>query len=159
MKYKKVFTHPLYLLASGFGSGLSPRAPGTVGTVAAIPIYLLIAGFQPLIYAGIVVVALVLGVLVCGWVARDMQVKDPAAIVWDEFVGLWVALFMLPDGWYWLIVGFSLFRFFDILKPWPVGFLDQELPGGMGIMMDDVAAGLYSLLVLQLTAYLISIVL
>ncbi len=157
--YKKVFTHPLYFFAFGFGSGLSPKAPGTVGTIAAIPLYIILAGFHPWIYAGIVVAALVLGVLACDWVARDMAVKDPAAIVWDEFVGLWIALFMLPDGWYWLITGFLLFRFFDILKPWPVSFLDRELSGGLGIMMDDVAAGFYSLLVLQVTAYLIRVVL
>jgi len=156
---KKVFTHPLYFFAFGFGSGLSPKAPGTVGTIAAIPPYLILAGLHPWVYAGFVVVALLLGVLVCDWVARDMAVQDPAAIVWDEFVGLWITLFMLPDGWYWLIAGFLLFRFFDILKPWPISFLDRELTGGLGIMMDDVAAGFYSLLVLQITAYLISVVL
>jgi len=133
--------------------------PGTVGTIAAIPIYIILAGFHPWIYAGIVVASLVLGVLACDWVARDMADKDPAAIVWDEFVGLWIALFMLPDGWHWLLAGFLLFRFFDILKPWPVSFLDRELQGGLGIMMDDVAAGLYSLLVLQLTAYLMRVML
>jgi len=157
--YKKVFTHPLYFIAFGFGSGLSPKAPGTAGTVAAIPLYFILAGLQPWIYAGIVMAALGIGVLLCGWVARDMEVKDPAAIVWDEFVGLMIALFMLPDGWYWLIAGFLLFRIFDILKPWPISFLDRELTGGLGIMMDDVAAGLYSLLVLQATAYLIGVAL
>lgn len=157
--YKKVFTHPLYLIAFGFGSGLSPKAPGTVGTIAAIPLYLLLADLQPWIYAGIVLAALAIGILICDWVARDMAVKDPAAIVWDEFVGLMIALFMLPAGWYWLLAGFLLFRFFDILKPWPVNYLDQKLAGGLGIMMDDVAAGLYSLLVLQAAAYLIRVVL
>ena len=82
-----------------------------------------------------------------------MQVQDPASIVWDEFVGLWIALFLLPAGWYWLVFGFGLFRFFDILKPWPIGWLDKNLKGGLGIMMDDVAAGLLSLIILQATAY------
>jgi phosphatidylglycerophosphatase A len=155
---KKVFTHPLYFVSFGFGSGLTPKAPGTAGTLAAIPFYLLLAGLHPGFYAGFVLAALVFGILACGWVARDMGVKDPAAIVWDEFVGLWIALFMLPKGWIWLLAGFALFRVFDILKPWPVSFLDRELPGGAGIMMDDVAAGLYSLLVLQAAAYWIRIV-
>ena len=78
-----------------------------------------------------------------------MAVKDPGAIVWDEFVGLWIALAWLPDRWLWLVAGFALFRFFDILKPWPVSYLDRNVGGGLGIMLDDVAAGLYALLVIQ----------
>ncbi len=149
----KVFSHPLYFLAFGFGSGLARKAPGTFGTIAAIPVYLLMATLSPVYYLAIVVVALVAGVALCDWVANDMAIKDPAAIVWDEFVGLWIALFMLPDGWYWVIAGFVLFRFFDILKPWPVSFFDRELSGGLGIMMDDVAAGLISFCILQVAAY------
>ena len=151
--YKKAFTHPIYFVSFGFGSGLFPKAPGTFGTIAAIPLYLLLAELDPLRYAGAVGVALVAGIFICGWVALDMKAKDPAAIVWDEFVGLWIALFMIPAGWYWLMAGFLLFRFFDILKPWPVSFFDKKVAGGLGIMMDDVAAGLYSLLLLQLAAY------
>ena len=151
--YKKAFTNPIYFLAFGFGSGLFHRAPGTFGTIAAIPFYLMLAELDPLLYAGVVAVALIAGIFICGWVALDMKAKDPSAIVLDEFVGLWIALFMIPTGWYWLLAGFLLFRFFDILKPWPVSFFDQKLAGGLGIMMDDVAAGLYSLLLLQLAAY------
>ena len=81
-----------------------------------------------------------------------MQVKDPACIVFDEFVGVWVTLFMLPVGWYWPFIGFILFRLFDILKPWPVSWLDQRLPGGWGIMLDDVAAGFFSLIIIQALA-------
>ncbi|MFP6805984.1 MAG: phosphatidylglycerophosphatase A [Pseudomonadales bacterium] len=153
VEVKRVFTHPLYFLALGFGSGLSKKAPGTMGTLVAVPLYLLIANLGPVLYSLVVLLALIAGIFICDWVARDMAVKDPGAIVWDEFVGLWIALFMLPEGWYWLLVGFLLFRFFDILKPWPVSYLDRELAGGMGIMMDDVAAGIYSLIILQLVAY------
>ena len=154
---KRVFTHPLYFAAFGFGSGLSPKAPGTAGTIAAVPLYLLIAGLHPGIYAAVVFIAFVAGVAICDWVARDMAVKDPGAIVWDEFVGLWIALFMLPNGWYWLLFGFLLFRIFDILKPWPVSYFDRELAGGLGIMLDDVAAGFYSLIVLQISAYVVGL--
>ena len=153
VEVKRVFTHPLDFLALGFGSGLSKKAPGTMGTLVAVPLYLLIANLGPVLYSLVVLLALIAGIFICDWVARDMAVKDPGAIVWDEFVGLWIALFMLPEGWYWLLVGFLLFRFFDILKPWPVSYLDRELAGGMGIMMDDVAAGIYSLIILQLVAY------
>ncbi len=149
---KKVFTNPRYFLALGFGSGLVPRAPGTFGTLAAIPFYLILAELPVLYYAGVVIVALAVGIIVCGSVAQELAVKDPAIIVWDEFVGLWIALFMLPEGWIWLLIGFAVFRFFDILKPWPVNYFDEKLSGGAGIMLDDVAAGLYTLLVIQLAA-------
>ena len=79
-----------------------------------------------------------------------MQIKDPGCIVWDEFVGLWITLLFLPEGLYWLLVGFVLFRLFDIVKPWPVSWLDRNLSGGLGIMADDVAAGLMALASLQL---------
>jgi phosphatidylglycerophosphatase A len=153
----KVFTNPLYFVAFGFGSGLAPKAPGTFGTIAALPIFLLLTNLHPAIYAVIVLVALGAGIFICESVAADMEIKDPSAIVWDEFVGLWITLFMLPSGWYWLVAGFILFRFFDILKPWPVSYFDRELKGGVGIMMDDVAAGLYSLGILQFTAYAIEV--
>ncbi len=144
------FTHPLYFLALGFGSGLSRWMPGTVGTVAAIPVYLLFAPLGMWWHLGITIVAFVAGIWICDWVAKHMQIKDPGCIVWDEFVGLWIALLFLPEGLYWLLVGFVLFRLFDIVKPWPVSWLDRNLSGGLGIMADDVAAGLMALVSLQL---------
>ncbi|MFT5101937.1 MAG: phosphatidylglycerophosphatase A, partial [Planctomycetaceae bacterium] len=140
-------------LALGFGSGLSRWMPGTAGTVMAVPVYWL---FQPLglwWHLGIISVSLVAGIYLCDWVARDMKIKDPGCIVWDEFVGLWITLILCPVGWYWLLLGFLLFRFFDILKPWPVSWLDRNLAGGLGIMLDDVAAGIYALICLQLAYY------
>lgn len=148
-RLKKTFTNPFYFIALGFGSGLSRWMPGTTGSLAAIPVYLL---FQPLDIEWqllIIVIAFALGVFICDWVAKDMAVKDPGCIVWDEFVGLWITYLMLPPGWIWLVVGFLLFRLFDIWKPWPVSWLDRQLSGGLGIMADDVAAGLYALLFLQ----------
>ncbi|MFT5102064.1 MAG: phosphatidylglycerophosphatase A [Planctomycetaceae bacterium] len=147
---RKTFTNPLYFLALGFGSGLSRWMPGTAGTVMAVPVYWL---FQPLglwWHLGIIGVSLVAGIYLCDWVARDMKIKDPGCIVWDEFVGLWITLILCPVGWYWLLLGFLLFRLFDILKPWPVSWLDRNLAGGLGIMLDDVAAGVYALICLQL---------
>jgi phosphatidylglycerophosphatase A len=152
---RQVFTDPRYLLALGFGSGLSPKAPGTIGTIAAIPFFLLLNQLDPIVYAVLVIVAFAGGVFVCDWVANQMDLEDPGPVVFDEFVGLWVALFLLPNGWYWVIVGFLLFRFFDILKPWPVNWLDRNLKGGLGIMADDVAAGVYSLAVLQFVAFVL----
>lgn len=147
---RKVFSDPRYLLAYGFGSGLLPRMPGTFGTIAAVPFYLLLAQLHFAAYVVAVVLLFGLGVYVCDRVARELNQQDPGAIVFDEFVGLWIALFLLPTGWYWLLTGIVLFRIFDILKPWPVGWLDRNLKGGLGIMADDVAAGVYAFACLQL---------
>jgi len=152
----KVFTNPWHLLATGFGSGLAPRAPGTVGSVVAVALWLPLQLLAVPVYAVVVVCATVFGIWLCDRVAREMQVKDPACIVFDEFVGVWIALFMLPAGWLWVVMGFAAFRFFDILKPWPVGWLDRNLVGGWGIMLDDVAAGLMSLVLVQLLALLLA---
>ena len=149
----KTFTNPWYFLALGFGSGLAPKAPGTFGTLAAIPVYLLLVQFGDLGYAVFVIAAAIFGCWLCQIVADDMRVKDPASIVWDEFVGLWITLFMLPSGIHWIIIGFMLFRFFDIVKPWPIGWIDKHVKGGVGVMVDDVVAGLISFCLIQLLAY------
>tara|TARA_E500000331_G_scaffold356323_1_gene414290 strand:- start:2847 stop:3164 length:318 start_codon:yes stop_codon:yes gene_type:complete len=93
-----------------------------------------------------------LGVYICGVAANRLDVKDPGAIVWDEFVGMWIALIIAPEGWSYLVLAFLLFRLFDIFKPWPVDYLDRNIEGGLGVMMDDVAAGIYALAVLQIIA-------
>ena len=142
---REVFSDPVYCLALGLGSGLAPRAPGTVGTLAAVPFFLLLAQLPLLIYLGVVAVSFGAGVLICDRAAKRMGVKDPSAVVWDEFVGLWIALSMLPREWPYVVAGFLAFRFFDILKPWPVSVLDREIGGGLGIMADDAAAGIMAL--------------
>jgi phosphatidylglycerophosphatase A len=152
-KAYRTFTNPWYFLALGFGSGLSRWMPGTAGTLAAIPVYILFAPLGPWWHLGITTAAFVAGIYLCDWVARDMKIKDPGCIVWDEFVGLWITYWFLPDGMVWLLIGFLLFRLFDILKPWPVSWLDRNLTGGLGIMVDDVAAGLMALATLQLAHF------
>ncbi|MFV0278205.1 MAG: phosphatidylglycerophosphatase A [Parahaliea sp.] len=136
------FRNPVQFLAFGFGSGLSPRAPGTVGTLVAVPLYLLLAPLSLAVYSAIVVAAFVLGVFLCGHASRQLGVHDHGGIVWDEFVGYWIAMWAAPQGWLWVVLGFVLFRLFDILKPWPIGWLDRRVHGGLGIMIDDVVAGL-----------------
>lgn len=151
--------NPFHLLAFGFGSGLAPKAPGTFGTIAALPVWWLLLDGMPLLpYLGILVAGLALGVVVCEITSRDMGVHDHGGIVWDEWIGLWIALTALPamDGHnWWALYGFALFRFFDILKPWPINWLDQRVKGGFGIMIDDVLAGVMAFVVLQLTALVI----
>ena len=130
------------MLAFGFGSGLSPKAPGTMGTLAAIPLWWLLAQLPLSTYLVVVLVAAVAGILICGRAADRLGVHDHGGIVWDEFVGFWIAMAALPVTWQSLILGFVLFRLFDILKPWPISWLDRRVSGGFGIMIDDVIAGL-----------------
>ena len=146
----KILSHPVHCLAFGFGSGLAPRAPGTFGTLAAIPLYLLLAQLPLEGYAAAVLAGFLVGVYLCGKTASDLGVHDHPGIVWDEFVGFWIAMIAAPPGWPWLLVGFALFRLFDIWKPWPIRRIDTGVRGGLGIMLDDVLAGIYALVVIQL---------
>ena len=150
----QVLRDPILLLAHGLGSGLAPKAPGTFGTLAAILPWLLLAQLPMPFYWGMVLLAAVVGIWLCDVAAKRMQCDDPGSIVWDEWVGLWIALAGLPLEWPWIVVGFLLFRFFDILKPWPVGWLDRRYHGGLGIMLDDIAAGAMAAVLLQLALWL-----
>ena len=154
---REVFTHPIHFLAYGFGAGLSPKAPGTMGTVAAIPIYLLLAWAGPLVYYPSLAVALVAGVFICGYTAKRMGVEDPGPVVWDEVVGYLITMAGLPFGIGWMLAGFLIFRLFDIWKPWPIGWLDRNVKGGLGIMLDDVVAAVISCAILNLSVYLLKL--
>lgn len=140
-------------LAFGFGSGLAPKAPGTFGTLVAVPLAVLLKDLPMAAYGAVLLAALLLGAFVCERVGRRLGVTDHGAMVWDEFVGYWVAVALVPAHWTWLLAGFVLFRVFDILKPWPVKALERRLPGGWGVMLDDVAAGLMTLAILWLAAW------
>ncbi len=145
-----ILRHPLGWIASGFGSGLSPRAPGTVGSaVALLPWWLWLRDIPLPHYVAALAAAFLLGVWASQWVVRRSGVGDPQVVVWDEFVGVWIALIAAPAGWPWMLAGFAAFRLFDIWKPWPVRWADRRLHGGLGVMLDDVIAGAYALVVLQ----------
>ncbi len=144
-----VLRNPVHFLAFGFGSGLSPVAPGTVGTVAAIPCYLLLAQLSLPFYLLVLVLSFGLGIYLCGKTAHDLGEHDHGGIVWDEFVGYWITMLAAPSGWLWVLLGFVLFRLFDILKPWPISWLDRHIDGGLGIMLDDALAGSLAWLCLQ----------
>lgn len=139
---------PTGFLAFGLGSGLSPKAPGTAGSLAAM---LLAAPLTALpLWLGLVALAaaFLLGVYLCGETSRRLGVHDHGGIVWDEFVGMWLVLLLVPFEVLWWLAAFVLFRFFDILKPWPIRWLDRRVSGGFGIMVDDVLAAIYALVVL-----------
>ncbi|MBQ0719823.1 MAG: phosphatidylglycerophosphatase A [Gammaproteobacteria bacterium] len=143
---------PILLLGLGFGSGLSPFAPGTAGTVLALLFVPLLALLSTGYLLAVLLVASLAGIYICGYAAHKLGAKDPSSIVWDEFVGLWIALAGFPVSSFWLISGFVVFRCFDILKPWPISVLDRRVPGGLGIMLDDILAGVMTWLVLRLMA-------
>ena len=144
--------NPLHWLAVGFGSGLSPVAPGTIGTLAAIPFYLLVMHWPLWAYGLVLLVGSLLGILICDSATRAIGQEDHGGIVWDEFMGFGVTMLAAPQGWQWIALGFVLFRFFDVLKPWPIRWLDRHIKGGLGIMVDDLLAGLFALICLQALA-------
>jgi len=137
---RDVFSNPIHLLAYGFGSGLSPKAPGTVGTLVGVVLYLLLLPVSHQIYLLITLGLFFAGIFICGYSAKKLGVEDPGAVNWDEVVGFLATMAFAPHGWPWVVAGFVLFRGFDILKPWPIRWLDRNLHGGLGIMLDDVAA-------------------
>lgn len=141
MTPRQVFRSPVLLLAFGFGAGLAPRAPGTVGTLAAIPLYLALNQFSHGVYLLLVMTVCVAGVWLCQRAADRLGVHDHPGIVWDEFAGFLVTMIAVPQSWLWILTGFGLFRLFDIWKPWPIAWVDRHCKGGLGIMLDDLLAG------------------
>lgn len=145
-----VFSNPVHFLAFGGGSGLAPKAPGTFGTLVGIPFFLLFAGLPLPVYVLITAVMFVIGVWLCGRSSVLLGVHDHPGIVWDEIVGFLVTMTAAPEQWGWILLGFLLFRLFDILKPWPITWLDRSVEGGFGIMVDDLLAGVFAAVLLQL---------
>ncbi len=146
--FANLLRRPVHLLAFGFGAGLSPTAPGTAGTLLAVPLVFLLRDLDAVWYLLLTAGLFVAGVWLCGRTARDLQVHDHPGIVWDEIVGYLVTMAWAPKQWNWIIGGFLLFRLFDIFKPWPIRTVDRRLRGGVGIMLDDLLAGLAAGLVL-----------
>ena len=144
---------PSVLLATGFGAGCAPVAPGTVGTMVAIPFVYFTQMLGVEVFVAVTLVVCVLGIWVCGQAADELGVHDHPGIVFDEIGGYFVTMLAAPPGWVWIVAGFVLFRVFDIFKPWPIAWLDKRLGGGLGIMLDDIVAGLFALVCLQLLIY------
>ncbi len=144
----QVWSNFWHFLAFGFGTGLARKAPGTWGTLAGLVFVPLLQLVSLPLALTVIVAASIFGVWLCGKVADDLGVHDHGGIVWDEIVGIWITLVLLPAHWGWWLAGFVAFRFFDILKPWPIRALDRRLGGGLGIMLDDILAGICAALVL-----------
>ena len=154
---RALLTHPGGWIACGFGSGLSPLAPGTAGSLAALLPWLALRELDWPWYVGALALAFALGTWAANVAITRLRLADPGAVVIDEFVGQWLALLPLvlqPRGWPWLVAGFALFRLFDVWKPWPVSWADRRVGGGLGVMLDDVVAGAYAALLLALGSWL-----
>lgn len=149
--HRQLFAHPANFLSMGFGTGLARYAPGTVGTLVALPIFFVMPKANPLFYLGVLILLFCIGIWCCGCSAGLLGTHDHPAIVYDEVVGMLLVLFLLPPSLVWLVLAFLLFRFFDIVKPWPIGWVDRRVDGGMGIMLDDILAGIMAWLVLHAT--------
>jgi phosphatidylglycerophosphatase A len=152
------FGTPAGFLAFGFGSGLSPFAPGTAGTLAAIPFAIGLMLLPTAAYWVILLLLLLAGVRLCDITASRLGQHDPGSIVWDEMVGYWLAIAFIPLHWAWLAAAFVAFRVFDIFKPWPIRWAEKRFGGGAGIMFDDIVAAVYAILSLEILAFIIETV-
>lgn len=139
---------PFDFIAAGFGSGAMPFAPGTFGTLAAVPFYYLLSQLSNTTYGIITLLCVIAGIFICDRAGKHFGVVDHSAIVWDEFASFLIVMFAIPPHWYFVLAGFLLFRLFDIWKPGPIRYLERNLPGGWGVMMDDVGAAIISWLIL-----------
>ena len=149
-------TDPVHFLAFGFGSGLAPFAPGTFGSIPGVLLFWLTLDFGLYVQFGIAAALVLFGVSICGESARRLGIHDHGGIVWDEISGVYITLLAAPltaTGW---TLAFVLFRVMDIVKPWPIRDLDHRLKGGLGIMLDDLAAALYAVILLGVYRWLMT---
>ena len=149
--FKFLFAHPAHLVAFGFGTGLAPKAPGTVGTLLGLPLFWAIVSLAPDRPNQIIllIAAFLFGVWACARAGRALGVPDHGGIVWDEIVAFALVLLFTPPAWAWVAIAFALFRLFDILKPWPIRLADTHLKNGFGVMFDDLLAALYAIAALK----------
>lgn len=154
-KSRLKLSNPWHLLATGFGSGLLPIIPGTMGSLAAIPFWLLMYWLLPVWLCWFIILfGFVVGIVICQRTSDDMQVHDHGSIVWDEFIGMWMTLMVIPlVSWQWVLIAFVLFRFFDMLKHWPIGWFDRQVGGGLGIMLDDIIAAIFAMVIVAALAH------
>jgi len=154
MKPRDILFKPVHFISLGFGTGLSPFAPGTAGTLVGIIFYLGMTNFTWWTYSFVVLLFTFVGFYLCDETSRVLHDSDPSCVVWDEIVGYLITMYLVPREFVWILAGFLIFRFFDILKPWPIRRF-EKLKGGYGIMADDLMAGFYSWMVMQALLYLV----
>ncbi len=159
-KYKEiprsVWTNPIHFIACGFGIGALPIMPGTYGTLFGVLVYLVIQQFSLATYIIIILLMNLIGVVICQITNRDFKTDDHPAAVWDEIATFPIVMIAIPFTWYYLVLGFLLFRLLDILKPGPIGWIDRNVHGGIGVMLDDILAALVSWGILQFIVWIIN---
>jgi len=146
--------HPAHFLGLGFGSGLAPHAPGTYGTLAALPLYAGLAWLPPSAQLAVIALLFLAGIPICRKTGTALGVADHGGIVWDEIVAMLLVLTCVPPTWAWWLAALLLFRLFDIWKPYPIRQFDARLKGGFGVMFDDLLAALYAIAVLEALQWL-----
>jgi phosphatidylglycerophosphatase A len=149
-----LIAHPAHFFALGFGSGLARFAPGTAGSLVALPIGLGISTFPLLTQLSIVAILFIIGCYICAITSRNLGVVDHGSIVWDEIVAMLLVLAFTPLSWGWWLIAFLLFRLFDIWKPYPIKHYDAKLKNGFGVMFDDLLAGIYALICVQILVWM-----
>ncbi|MHB1233894.1 MAG: phosphatidylglycerophosphatase A family protein [Burkholderiales bacterium] len=149
--WKFILSRPAYFIAFGFGSGLSPFAPGTAGTLAAFPIYglLVLAALNPVAYFALIAGLFLIGVWASHETGRALGIADYGGIVWDEIVAFLAILYFTPPTWGWFIAAFFIFRLFDVWKPFPIRYFDTHIKNGFGVMFDDALAAVYSIALIK----------
>jgi phosphatidylglycerophosphatase A len=147
--FKFLLRHPAHFLALGFGSGLTPKAPGTVGTLVAVPLFLALIAMPEMTHYIVIALLFLLGIPICTRTGLALGASDHSSMVWDEIVAFMLVLKFTPLHWAWWLLAFALFRLFDIWKPFPIRQCDAKLKGGFGVMADDILAAGYTLLVLK----------
>ena len=155
--FKWMLRHPAHLVALGFGSGLMPKAPGTMGTLLGFPAFWLMQYASPNTASLVALLAasFILGVWASAVAGRNLGVPDHGAIVWDEVAAFGLVLLFTPASWLWYGLAFAAFRFFDILKPWPIRQCDARLKNGFGVMFDDLLAAAYAIAVIKGVQWLV----
>ena len=156
---KFLFAHPAHFFALGFGSGLAPKAPGTFGTLVALPLFWLIADFSLTAQFTYIFALFIFGIYFCDKTGKDLGVADHGSMVWDEIVAMMLVLTITPSSWLSWLLAFLLFRLFDIWKPFPIRQFDAKLKNGFGVMMDDILAAIYAMLSLKVILWIITAIL
>lgn len=151
-----LFSHPAHLFALGFGSGLVAKAPGTLGTLAGLPLFWLISGQALHLQLFIIAALFIIGIYFCHKTGQDLGVADHGSMVWDEIVAIMLVLTFTPDSWFWWLLAFALFRLFDIWKPFPIREFDLKLKGGFGVMFDDLLAAIYAIIGIKAILWIFS---
>lgn len=152
--FRSVWTNPIHFIACGFGVGLSPIMPGTCGTLVGVIFYLMLVQLPFTIFIGAIIIMNIAGIYLCGKTNRDFNTLDHPAAVWDEIAAFPIVMIAVPTTWYYILIGFILFRIFDIAKPFPISWLDKNIHGGIGVMLDDIAAAIFSWLILMLIVWI-----